>query len=741
MKILASTHREAQIEWFAKRGFSCLGVLVIFGSSSEKDSNEILYHFFISDDTTQDTDAVNTAKHFLYKEVLPKYGMKKVHFRCDGAGAFNCAKSKGNMARWYLLTNQAIVETSFKVMVSGGGKTSLDGLFGIMTQHLNRLVNHGHSFATAEELYELLVKFPLRHSEFHLFQPNRDNMVDWSVTREIEELGIKSFYRLEYDEENECTTAFYHSRHSVGVRLNAVDEFGKSKATNLSLDQKEDPDLHNNFKSIGNGDIDKMKKSELIDKCVELGLSRQGNKPELKSRLKEYITLHSSRDDDSSAKSIGTETYELTMAISGKNQELSQFEIGHNDECTSSSEEGEYCCSDETSAYSKAIIKSVDVNNPWIHIVNSTWSMSQSSCTRERSVHSKLDYQSRKLLHDERFMDQKNKKFENMKANDIEALQNAGLYICPCVNDDTKERCLRKFMHAGALTKHMKCCEEGKEKHLYAKTDLYSNILLDVTKGKWALALSIGSLSNRCRAISKGVEIIDAQSSTIYNHFKKEWYADGCYRSDVRPRKVFRGTKELTKDLELLFRAGERRDGGGAKKNAAKYTPEQAIARLANMKDNNGRRKYSHRENNPNGPLPSEAYVRSWFSRQKTRKQKRGGDLYDTMTHDELKSSCLNTFFAGDNNVTRKDFVVKMLMMEDTKNDESDLYKYENFTVKQLDEMRKIKNLPGPFTMLSYRHILRLHDQISKMNEHAKKVNDQIHFSITVADAMEETTE
>ena len=111
------------------------------------------------------------------------------------------------------------------------------------------------------------------------------------------------------------------------------------------------------------------------------------------------------------------------------------------------------------------------------------------------------------------------------------------------------------------------------------------------------------------------------------------------------------------------------------------------------------------------------------------------------MTHDELKSSCLNTFFAGDNNVTRKDFVVKMLMMEDTKNDESDLYKYENFTVKQLDEMRKIKNLPGPFTMLAYRHILQLHDQISTMNEHAKNVNDQIHFSITVADAMEETTE
>ena len=136
-----------------------------------------MYHFFISDDTTQDTDAVNTIKQFLYKEVLPRYGMRKVHYRCDGAAALNCAKSKAAMPRWFDLTNGELTEVSFKVSVSGGGKTSLDGQFGIMTQHLKRLVNHGKSFSTAEELYDLLVKYPLRYSEFHLFQPRQNSMI------------------------------------------------------------------------------------------------------------------------------------------------------------------------------------------------------------------------------------------------------------------------------------------------------------------------------------------------------------------------------------------------------------------------------------------------------------------------------------------------------------------------------------------------------------------------------------
>ena len=62
MKILSSSFREPQSDWFSKRGFSCLGALLIFGSSEADTENKVLYHFFISDDTTQDSEAINCAK-------------------------------------------------------------------------------------------------------------------------------------------------------------------------------------------------------------------------------------------------------------------------------------------------------------------------------------------------------------------------------------------------------------------------------------------------------------------------------------------------------------------------------------------------------------------------------------------------------------------------------------------------------------------------------------------------------
>lgn len=62
MKILASMYREKQVDWFSKRGFSCLGCLILFGSSFESETHDVEYHFFLSDDTTQDSHAVNIAK-------------------------------------------------------------------------------------------------------------------------------------------------------------------------------------------------------------------------------------------------------------------------------------------------------------------------------------------------------------------------------------------------------------------------------------------------------------------------------------------------------------------------------------------------------------------------------------------------------------------------------------------------------------------------------------------------------
>ena len=47
-------------------------------------------------------------------------------------------------------------------------------MFGVLTMHLARLINYGHLFDGVEELYNVLVEFPLQHSFFHLFRPKRN---------------------------------------------------------------------------------------------------------------------------------------------------------------------------------------------------------------------------------------------------------------------------------------------------------------------------------------------------------------------------------------------------------------------------------------------------------------------------------------------------------------------------------------------------------------------------------------
>lgn len=132
MKILASKYRESQAEWFSKRGSSLLGFEVHL--KGEDGKKKVLYHFFLSDDTTQDTEQVLCAKHFLYSEVLPVYGIKKVCFRSDGAMCFSSKEAKATMPIWAALAKRkkngvSAYETSYKVSVAGCGKTALDVSF------------------------------------------------------------------------------------------------------------------------------------------------------------------------------------------------------------------------------------------------------------------------------------------------------------------------------------------------------------------------------------------------------------------------------------------------------------------------------------------------------------------------------------------------------------------------------------------------------------------------------------
>ena len=129
MKILSSKYRESQQEWYSKRGTSLLGFELHL--TFENDKKKVLYHFFITDDTLQDAEAVLCAKHYLYTKVLPMYDIEKVHFRSDGATCYSSKESKTSMALFGDISkdSDAAYEISYKISVAGCGKTCLDVRF------------------------------------------------------------------------------------------------------------------------------------------------------------------------------------------------------------------------------------------------------------------------------------------------------------------------------------------------------------------------------------------------------------------------------------------------------------------------------------------------------------------------------------------------------------------------------------------------------------------------------------
>jgi hypothetical protein len=75
---------------------------------------------------------------YIYREICPLYGIKKVHCRADGAGCFSSVAVKVAMPLWDERTG--VTELTYKHNVPGKGKTGLDGQFGVLSHHLKRLV-------------------------------------------------------------------------------------------------------------------------------------------------------------------------------------------------------------------------------------------------------------------------------------------------------------------------------------------------------------------------------------------------------------------------------------------------------------------------------------------------------------------------------------------------------------------------------------------------------------------------
>ena len=141
-------------------------------------------------------------------------------------------------------------------------------MFGVLTRHLQRLIDGGASFKNAAELYNLLVEHPLKHSEFHLFLPQRA-FVNWKVDAKLGVEKLGSFYLLECDTESGHTVGKIHSRHSMGIQLNQLNAFINGKSP---IEKKKDK-------------LKAMSVPELRERLKKLKLDQTGVKLVLINRL------------------------------------------------------------------------------------------------------------------------------------------------------------------------------------------------------------------------------------------------------------------------------------------------------------------------------------------------------------------------------------------------------------------------------------------------------------------------
>ena len=150
MKILSAYHRENQNLWFGKRGVSCIGFMVIVNDPVDSATKDVMFYFMFTDDGLQDEWAVACAKMIMYTELIPEAfpHVSKVRYRSDGAGCFASNLSRMLQTMWGTWTD--IAEVSYRVSVSGGGKSSLDGHFAFLAAALRRGVNGGLSHWNAE---------------------------------------------------------------------------------------------------------------------------------------------------------------------------------------------------------------------------------------------------------------------------------------------------------------------------------------------------------------------------------------------------------------------------------------------------------------------------------------------------------------------------------------------------------------------------------------------------------------
>ena len=754
-------------------------------------------------------------------------GVTKVHYRCDGAGCFNSHEAKAPMMLWPKLTGTT--ELSYKVMVSGKGKTNLDGYFGVLGRHLRSLVDMKHSFTNARELYQLLTDFPLQHSHYHLFLPTRD-MINWYVPSPVRSIGLPNAYLLLYDEDSGKITVKIHSRHSEGKMYDALDEYYRyhpdcgDETQTISLselsemrvpimkdhlcwrridieDMKEAEirtrleeelikegaswsDENNLVTSEISLNIDGMYVPQLKEKLLELGESKKDLnkllKPQLKDLLMKKMTeTHVPAINNSS---IEVEDSESSINIDKESDDCAEdhddyynrveclFDSADLSEELASSSDSSLRANDMTMMTENMAQKCIigDSNNeeiqrrgsshfedandtttlksdPARHILLSTFDHLDPSF----SSYSKIGWRERVKKAREDRMNSQNAKIEADLDAEIIAYEDAGLYCCNERDPKTKQQCTCQFVSKFLLERHKK-----KGSHDYPCINSMTSVILDSIDGKFALCLACGSRKNRDHAVAADVIIEDNNESLnfdndgTYPEFIDEFTKVGCYRKDNTnwKKRNFTASKELLRDIEFLYTEGERRDNqtkDSNKINAGKYTPEQALAFLKNLLNADGSRKYSLREDNPNGPLPSVAYVKSKFSARKrdgakrfgTRKQHEKSDTYQSMDLAELKEACVQKF--GAEILKPHTFFVHLLRVDDSVSYGQKDGPYELLKLEDLKLECRNRQLPITLSRKALQIILRAKEADEEAKRHKESNAISLHSTNSIMSGME----
>lgn len=108
-------------------------------------------------------------------------------------------------------------------------------MFGVLTMHLARLVNHGHSFEGAKDFFNILSNFPLQHSFFHLFQPQRNCIC---LPELMTGMSLSNFHFTHYDRDNKIVKGYYHSLYGTDIVFECNNRQGLKKVPKNQLKGK-----------------------------------------------------------------------------------------------------------------------------------------------------------------------------------------------------------------------------------------------------------------------------------------------------------------------------------------------------------------------------------------------------------------------------------------------------------------------------------------------------------------------